>query len=180
VHLQFAERALPISVFPQERLVHCLVPTDSLYEVCDAARECTVLLVEPALISPPAADATEFVWGTGGAPIRQSFRPLGTLLWHFALNGGRRQLLPEIAGPAVYRVSHGLDLSGLRVQGTLLAAVYRLRRDACALREIAEWPGLGRERAERLLNALYLQSGLIVSRSHPDVMRDSWLNALGR
>ena len=31
-----------------------------------------------------------------------------------------------------------------------------------------------RERAARLLNGLYLQSGLIVSRSHPDAVRDTW------
>jgi hypothetical protein len=179
VHLQFAERALPISVFPQAQLVHCPLPTDSLYEVCDATRECTVIRVEPALINPPADVASDPVLGTGSF-ARPSFRPLGALLWHLALHGGRAHLLPEIAGPAVYRVNHGLDLSGLRVPGTLLAAVYRLRRDTCALREIAEWPGLGRERAERLLNALYLQSGLIVSRSHPDVTRDTWFGALVR
>jgi hypothetical protein len=139
----------------------------------------TIPFGEPALINPPQPDSAGLDAGAG-ALARQSFRPLGTLLWHLALHGVRRQLLPEIAGPAVYRVNHGLDLSGLRVQGTLLAAVYRLRRDACAVREIAEWPGLGRERTERLLNALYLQSGLIVSRSLPDVMRDSCFGALGR
>ena len=35
------------------------------------------------------------------------------------------------------------------------------------LRDMAEWPGFDRPRAMRLLNALYLQAGLIVSRSHP-------------
>ena len=131
------------------------------------------------MINPPQPDSAGLDAGAG-ALARQSFRPRGTLLWHLALHGGRRLLLPEIAGPAVCRVNHGLDPSGLRVPGTLLAAVYRLRRDAYAVREIARWPGLGRERAERLLNALYLQSGLIVSRSLPDVIRDSWFGALGR
>ena len=35
------------------------------------------------------------------------------------------------------------------------------------LRDLAEWPGFDRVRAARLLNGLYLQAGLIVSRTHP-------------
>jgi hypothetical protein len=42
------------------------------------------------------------------------------------------------------------------------------------LAAIATWPGFDRERASRLMNAIYLQAGLIVSRSHPDAVRDSW------
>ena len=33
---------------------------------------------------------------------------------------------------------------------------------------------MDRERAIRLLNALYLQAGLIVSRSHPDAISERW------
>lgn len=36
------------------------------------------------------------------------------------------------------------------------------------------------ERASRLLNALYLQSGLIVSRAHPAAFSESWFGGLGR
>ncbi len=64
--------------------------------------------------------------------------------------------------------------------GALLAAIQRLRHEPCHLRDIADWPGFDRERAARMLNALYLQSGLIVSRSHPDALRESWFGALGR
>ena len=39
---------------------------------------------------------------------------------------------------------------------------------------MAEWPGLNRARAMRLLNALYLQGGLIVSRTHPVASNESW------
>ena len=39
---------------------------------------------------------------------------------------------------------------------------------------------LGLGKPHRLLNALYLQSGLIVSRAHPAALGDSWFSALGR
>jgi len=97
-----------------------------------------------------------------------------------AMRGGRTDLLPEIVGPAVYRVAPGLDLGALPVSAPLLAAVYRLRRESVNLREISDWAGLGRERAVRMLNALYLQSGLMVSRSHPDAINESWFGGLGR
>jgi hypothetical protein len=45
--------------------------------------------------------------------------------------------------------------------------VQRLQREAASLDDIARWPGLNRERATRLLNGVYLQAGLIVSRAHP-------------
>ncbi len=42
---------------------------------------------------------------------------------------------------------------------------------------MARWPGFDRDRAMRLLNALYLQAGLIVSRTHPAATSDSWFNS---
>ena len=91
------------------------------------------------------------------------------------MRGGRTELLPEIAGPALYRVTPGLQLRSLPFSGALPAAVYRLRREGATLTDIAEWPGFDRERAIRLLNALYLQAGLMVSRSHPDAINESFL-----
>ena len=90
------------------------------------------------------------------------------------MRGLRRELLPEIAGPAVCRVAPSLDTSALPAIGAVMAAIQRLARQSASLRELADWPGMDRERATRLLNALYLQSGLIVSRSHPDAVRDGW------
>jgi hypothetical protein len=86
-------------------------------------------------------------------------------------------LLPEICGPAVYRVSPTLDVTRLAAGSALIAAIERLRQQATPLGGIAGWPGFTRERAARLLNALYLQAGLIISRSHPDAVRDSWFSA---
>jgi hypothetical protein len=68
----------------------------------------------------------------------------------------------------------------LAVRDDELAAVDRLRVTSTNLREIADWPGLNRTRAIRLLNALYLQAGLIVSRSHPGAVSEHWFSALGR
>ena len=42
-----------------------------------------------------------------------------------------------------------------------------LRREPAALRKIALWPGMSVERGSRLLNALYLTSNLMVTRSYP-------------
>ena len=72
----------------------------------------------------------------------------------------------------------GVNLRGLEMPSILGVAVDRLRRRTCNLREVAEWPGLDRERAMRLLNALYLQGGLIVSRMHPSASSpDGWLRS---
>jgi hypothetical protein len=91
-----------------------------------------------------------------------------------ALRGARDALLPELAGQAAYRVSPGISLGGLTVPGAMAVCITRLRRHTCNLREIASWPDVGPQRAMRLLNALYLQSGLIVSRTHPAATNDGW------
>lgn len=165
LHLQDGRRVVPLTVFPAERLVHCPVsPPDLLAGNPTALR---VLHVEPALQRPLGHPDRELV---GEA---ECHAPLGPLLWELALHGAREDLLPEIAGPAAYRLAPGVDLTGLKLAGSLAAAVYRLRRSTSSLREIAEWPGFDRGRAMRLLNGLYLQAGLIVSRSHP-AAADGW------
>ncbi|PYR00519.1 MAG: hypothetical protein E6H58_15300 [Betaproteobacteria bacterium] len=172
IHLQFGERVLPLTVFPQERLVHSPVPTDQLYG--DPLAKLRVMHVEPALLRPPG-DVERALVGE-----LRLHSPLAPLLWELAMRGGRDELLPEIAGPAVYRVAPGLELETLAVRDDELAAVDRLRVTSTNLREIADWPGLNRTRAIRLLNALYLQAGLIVSRSHPGAVSEHWFSALGR
>ncbi len=100
--------------------------------------------------------------------------PLATLMWEVALRGSRDTLLPELAGQAAYRIAPGTLLHGLRVPGAMAGSIARLRRQTCNLREIAQWPGLNLPRAARLVNALYLQSGLIVSRTHPAATNEGW------
>jgi hypothetical protein len=166
IHLQCAQRVVPLTVFPRERLVHC--PMDLAELVDRYLAQLQVMHLEPAVLRPPGDAARELV---GEA---RRYQPLEPLLWVLAMRGPRRELLPEIAGPAVYRVSPALDLAPLPVSGALRAAIARLHHQAISLSVLAAWPAFDRERAARLLNALYLQAGLIVSRSHPDAVRESW------
>jgi hypothetical protein len=62
----------------------------------------------------------------------------------------------------------------LELSGSMAEAVARLKRDTINLREMAQWPGFDRERAVRLLNGLYLQAGLMVSRTHPAATNEGW------
>jgi len=166
IHLQSGDRVVPLTVFPQERLVHCPVPMEEL--IGKPMLDLRVMHVEPALLRPPGDDQAALV---GAEHLHHALAPL---LWAMAMRGLRRELLPEIAGPAVYRVAPSLDVTALPAIGAVMAAIQRLTRQSASLRELADWPGIDRERATRLLNALYLQSGLIVSRSHPDAVRDGW------
>jgi len=130
--------------------------------------ELRVLQVEPALLRPPAD------LNSGLAAPADRVAALGPVLWELALRGSREALLPEIAGNAAYRIAPGVDLSMLELTGSLAAAVHKLRRDTTNLRDIASWPGFDLARATRLLNGLYLQAGLMVSRTHPAATNEGW------
>jgi hypothetical protein len=157
---------LPLTVFPQERLVHC--PMDLTEFIDRYLAQARVMHVEPAVLRPPGDPERELIGES------RLYHPLTPLLWELAMRGPRSELLPEIAGPAVYRVAPSLEIAAIPVPAALKSVIERMRRRAVPLTSIAEWPTLDRERAARLLNALYLQSGLIVSRSHPDAVRDGW------
>ena len=168
VHLQDDNRVLPLTVFPTERLVHCPMRMEQLLDT--RLTDLRVMHVEPAVLKPPGHRDTALV----ADPL--FYAPLGPLLWELALRGAREDLLPEIAGMAAYRIAPGVDLRGLNLNGTMAAAVVRLKRATTNLREIAEWPGFDRARAMRLLNALYLQAGLMVSRTHPAATNEGWFS----
>ena len=153
VHLQFEYRVIPVTVRPSAR--ELLSPLSLAQLLALRLPDLRVLRVEPAPAQP----------GPGLRLAR-----LSPLLWELALRGSREALLPEIAGVAAYRVTPGADLSALDVVGSLAAAIARLRQQATPLREIAGWPGFDRGRATRLLNALYLQSALMVTRTHPSAI----------
>ena len=166
IHLQCDDRVVTLTVFPIERLCHCQLP---MREFLDRRlSELEVLHVEPSVVRPPGDEERSLV---GEAHL---YHPLAPVAWQLALHGARDALLPEIAGAAAYRVAPGVNLGDLPLSGSLEAAVRRLQRQTTNLRDMAEWPGFDRVRAMRLLNALYLQAGLIVSRSHPDAVRDTW------
>jgi len=172
VNLQWTDRVVPLTLFPAERLVHC--PVSMPLFLASRLTELQVMQVEPAMLRAPGHRDASLV---GEA---QMYSPLAPLLWEMALRGARDRLLPEIDGTAAYRVAPGVSLRGLEMPSILGKAVDRLRRRTCNLRAMALWPGLDRERAMRLLNALYLQGGLIVSRMHPSAASpDGWLRGRG-
>ncbi len=170
VHLQCDGFALPLTIFPQDQLVHC--PAGMLDFLYTNLSSVSLLLIEPAALRPPGDEQA-----TPAPAVLH--HPLGAVLWQLAMRGLRDTLLSDIAGPAAYRVTPGLDASRLSLSNAEAAAVYRMRRESATARAIAEWPGFDRLRATYLLNALYLQAGLIVSRSHPSAIRDSWFAGLG-
>jgi hypothetical protein len=168
MHLHCAERVLALTVFPQEHLLHCPMDMDEF--VARQLPFVSVMHLEPALLRPPGYRLKSMI---GQAHL---YHPLAPFLWTLAMYGPRQQLLPPIRGPAVYRVAPSLTLAALPVLGVTRSAIDRMRLQAVPLSAIASWPGFDRERAIRLLNALYLQTGLMVSRSHPDAVRESWFN----
>ena len=172
LHLQCGRHELPLTVFPQEQLIHC--PMNMVELMARYLGELRVVHVEGAWVHPPGATELLLV---GKNPM---LHPLGPFLWELAMRGARRELLPEIGGSVAYRLAPGLDTSRLPVRGALVTTLNRLRTQPANLRELSEWPGLDRERAVRLLNALYLQAGLIVSRAHREAFSESWWGALGR
>jgi len=172
IHLQMGEAVVPLTVFARERLVHCPIDLNALLR--ERPTELRVMHVEPAVLRPPGDAELSLV------ADEQHYHSLGPVLWELALRGSRGTLLPEIAGPVAYRVAPGFAMGGLRAGGLLRAAVQRLQGDRSSLREMADWPGFDSSRAARLLNALYLQSGLIISRSHRNAIGESWFGALGR
>jgi hypothetical protein len=168
LHLRDAERVVPLTVFPNEKLVHCPLRMDRLLD--RRLADLRVLHVEPAVLRPLGDRDRDLV----GDPA--CYAPLAPLLWELALRGAREELLPEIAGSAAYRIAPGVDLRGLNLGPSIAAAVERLKRTTTNLREIAEWPGFDRSRAMRMLNALYLQAGLMVTRTHPAATNDGWFS----
>ncbi|NML13799.1 hypothetical protein HHL10_02245 [Azohydromonas sp. G-1-1-14] len=166
MHLQDGERVLPLTLFPRQCLAHCPL---SLHELLQLPLDnLQVLHVEPAVLRPPGDPQRGLV------KALHLYHPLPLLSWEFAMRGSREQLLPEIAGYAAYRASAVLDLRPLPIPTPLRNCVRRLQRETTSLRQLSEWPGLDRAVASRLLNALYLQAGLIVSRSHPAADTDGW------
>ncbi|MCC7150812.1 MAG: hypothetical protein IT501_02345 [Rubrivivax sp.] len=166
VQMQLQRHVLTLSVYPVQRVVHCVLPMARFLD--SPLAELEVLRVEKALHPAPA-------WTALGASAAQAHcAPLTKVLWELALRGARDELLPEIAGHAAYRIAPTTDLAVLELSGSLASACTRLQRRTRSLREIAQWPGFDRARATRLLNGLYLQAGLMVSRTHPAATNDDW------
>lgn len=170
VHCQTEGYVVPITVFPRQRLYHC--PAEPEVYLMQRLAYLKVLRIEPAVLRPPGDPESALV-----APA-EHYHPIAPLLWAMAIDGARHELLPEIAGTACYRTAPGLDLQALPLNKLQRAVIRHMRLQPVSLRELAELLG-SCDGAVRLLNALYLQSGLIISRALPASTADSWLATLG-
>jgi hypothetical protein len=172
--LQHESLVWPVTLFPMQELYHS--PRDMASATPAGLASLALLSTEPAGVRAPGHWMHERVGHV------EHYRPLTPLVWQLALHGPRSTLLAEIAGPAAYRFAAN-RLDGVPPPaGAIGSAMERLRHESVPLRKIAAWPGMSPERACRLLNALYLASALMVSRSHPaarDELRTGWFG-LGR
>jgi hypothetical protein len=164
LYLSLEDVVWPVTVFPQQMLYHA--PRDLAQASPEGLASMALMSVEPPGVKAPGH------WMYERPGLEACYHPLVPVLWTLALKGPRQDLLDEIAGPAVYRLMHGRLPESVTAPGALGSAAERLRRESVPLRTIAGWPGMSLERASRLLNALYLASELMITRSHP-AARDS-------
>lgn len=155
----------PLTLFPERDLYH--LPRPIVESLESGNLDLQVIAVEaPGLQAPHHL-------GLPGAPARPNFRPLAPLLWALALHAPAARLLPHIAGRAAYRLVAGYTPESSALKGAMVPAVQRLGHEIASLDQIAHWPGMDRERAVRLLNALYFNGGLRVLRSHAAARNDA-------
>jgi hypothetical protein len=147
----------PLTLFPRHNLYH--LPRSIIEELDGGNRDMAVLSVEPPGLRPPGHPIHERVRDTA------DYRPLPPLLWALAMKAPRAHLLEDIAGRVAYRISSSFLDEGISFAGALSPLLRRLRREVSSLHQIAQWPGMDKERAARVLNGVYLQGGLIVLRS---------------
>lgn len=159
LYLQYEEVVWPVTLFPHHMLYHS--PRDLALAAPQGLATMKLLHAEPPGVRPPGHWMHERVANT------EHYRPLQPLLWQVALYGARGALLSEISGTAAYRALKNPTDEGLSVPGAMGSAVARLRRESVSLRTMSTWPGLSVDRASRLLNALYMASALMMTRTHP-------------
>jgi hypothetical protein len=157
--LRHDELVWPVTIFPAEDLYHS--PRDLANASLTGLATLELLTAEPPGVRPPGH------WLQERVADASHYRPLRPLLWSLALNGPRRTLLSDIAGPAAYRLVTGPSGERPSAPGALGSALERLQRDSALLREVAQWPGMSMERASRLLNGMYLSGSLLITRTHP-------------
>ena len=156
LHLAHAEGVIRLSVFPREQVFHC--HSDICVMSARALSQLGLVYVEPELTLDPTS-------GAGLPTTGRRFDSLRKLLWSLAIHGSHDELLPEIGGSVRYRLSPAFSIGKLPIEPSMLAVLQRMRNEPASLDQLAGWSILGRLRARRLLNALYLQSGLVISRS---------------
>jgi hypothetical protein len=148
----------PVTLFPNEGVYHS--PRDIREASVSGMAGLKLASAEPPGVKAPGHSMHERI---GQA---EHYQPLVSLLWFMALNGPRRTLLAEIGGPAAYRMVGASRGDRLSAPGAVGSAIERLQRNTATLREVAHWPGMSTERANRLINGLYLANKLLITRMH--------------
>ncbi len=156
--LQHRGYVWPVTVFPYRELYH--MRRSIVESLREGNADLQVLAVEPPGMRPPGHEAHERI------DELVAYHPLRELLWVMAMYAPRAHLLADIAGRAAYRLSAEYVPEAQALAGALGPTLRRLRHEIAPLVEISRWPGMDRERAARLLNAIYLQGGLMVLRTH--------------
>jgi hypothetical protein len=151
--LELGDRPLALTLHPRRQVYYCDLDLCALGD--QALSGIKLLSVQP---DPDVASLFQ-------EPLhRGSLRPL---LWHLALRGLHAELLPEIAGPVRCRVALGISLGGLPVDGTTRRLIQRMKAAPVSVEDLLAESILGRVAIQRVWNALYLQSALMVSRAFP-------------
>ncbi len=149
--LELDEQPLLLTLHPQRQIYYGSRDLCSLTD--EALARVKMLRVEP--------DADTKALLEGRAHIG-SLRPM---LWHLALRGAQSQLLPEIAGPVRCRLALGISLNGLPINGMTRRLIERMKGAPVSVDDLLDGNLQGRAAIQRVWNALYLQSALMVSRS---------------
>jgi hypothetical protein len=169
LHVHNRDRVIELSVFPQQQY-YC-----ADIDVCALSNKektrLRLMHVAPILTAEMAEKPHVSRMCTGS---------LQSLLWSLALHGARDDLLPEIAGPARYRIAPGVPLRSLPMEDWTLAVLQKLRGEPKTLDELVPHAMLERRHAHRLLNAIYLQGRLMVTRSLPIQRRPSYVRRSAR
>jgi len=159
VYLGLDDLVWPVTLFPSELIYHS--PRDLMEASKAELARLTVIAVEAPVVKPPGH------WMYERVRPADFYHPMKPAMWQLALHGRRNRLLAEIGGSAAYRALRTPAAEGLSAPGALGAAIDRLHRETAPLKQIARWHGMTTERATTLLNALYLTSNLMVTRTGP-------------
>lgn len=151
VLLELGDRELNLTLHPRRQVYYCEV---DLCALPDGAL-CRLALREVK----PDADIETLLDG------RRHIGSLRPLLWHLALRGAHSEPLPELAGPVRCRVTLGVPLTGLPIDGAARRLIQRMKFAPVSIDELLPATALSRASVQRIWNALYLQSALMVSRA---------------
>jgi hypothetical protein len=143
---------LALTIHPRRQVFYC---AEDLCALGDAAF--ALLAIER--IEPEAE--VQALLGSGLAA-----RPLRPLLWHLAMRGPNAELLPELAGNVRCRMVFGTSLDGLPVERPVRRAILLMKVAPISIDDLLPRARLGRVAAQRVWNALYLQSALMVTRAY--------------